>query len=112
MSPSPVAPRSLTPDHLTTIIVTTVTTRGRQGLSEVTTGEEATRVVVWWHDTCDTCDDMTCLQLSVRTSCVLICCTYLVFHAAFLVINFILLADTESHLHQIAAYTQATESGD
>ena len=69
-------------------------------------------MVVWWHDTCDTCDDMTCLQLSVRTSCVLICCTYLVFHAAFLVINFILLADTESHLQQIAAYTQATESGD
>ena len=45
---------------------------------------------------------MTCLQLSARTSTVLISCTYLVFHAAFLVINFILLADTESHLQQIA----------
>ena len=47
---------------------------------------------------------MTCLQLSARTSTVLISCTYLVFHAAFLVINFILLADSESHLQQIARH--------
>ena len=52
---------------------------------------------------------MTCLQLSARTSTVLISCTYLVFHAAFLVINFILLADTESHLQQIALYVKGQD---
>ena len=48
---------------------------------------------------------MSCIQRNVRTSSVLICCTYLVFHAAFLVINFIIISDTESHLVQIATYT-------
>ena len=48
---------------------------------------------------------MSCVQFSIRTSSVLICCTYLVFHAAFLVINFIILSDTASHLAQIAAVT-------
>ena len=48
---------------------------------------------------------MSCIQRNVRTSAVLICCTYLVFHAAFLVINFIIISDTESHLAQIATYT-------
>ena len=48
---------------------------------------------------------MSCVQFSIRTSSVLICCTYLVFHAAFLVINFIILSDTPSHLTQIAAVT-------
>ena len=48
---------------------------------------------------------MSCVQFSIRTSSVLICCLYLVFHAAFLVINFIILSDTASHLTQIAVLT-------
>ena len=47
---------------------------------------------------------VSCLQLSVRTSSVLICCTYLVFHAAFLVINFIIISDIDTHLQQIATH--------
>ena len=42
---------------------------------------------------------------SLRTSSVLICCTYLVFHSAFLVINFLLLSNTDSHLANLATVT-------
>ena len=52
---------------------------------------------------------MSCVQFSIRTSSVLICCTYLVFHAAFLVINFIILSNADSHLAQLASVTTNAE---
>ena len=52
---------------------------------------------------------MSCVQFSIRTSSVLICCTYLVFHAAFLVINFIILSNADSHLNQLATVTTNAE---
>ena len=47
---------------------------------------------------------MTCIQFGVKTSSVLICCLYLVFHAAFLVINFVMLNEPHEHVEHIVRY--------
>ena len=47
---------------------------------------------------------MSCIQFGVKTSSVLICCLYLVFHAAFLVINFVILNKPHAHVEHIVSY--------
>ena len=56
-----------------------------------------------------TCINMTCVQFGVKTSSVLICCLYLVFHAAFLVINFVMLNEPREHVEHIVRYLRGRD---
>ena len=54
---------------------------------------------------------MSCIQFGVKSSSVLICCLYLVFHAAFLVINFVMLNNPHEHVEHLISYLDSRSSG-